>query len=142
MRAKWRLEQAILCLIITLFSSCAVRVQRVFPVISDAKAEISLAEQAEAKTLASRELDEAKMLISQADAALQRGDVREAERLAERALLTARYARLLASYKRLRREIERERMEIEALRRDLESARRMREAAESELKRLTGGEGR
>lgn len=110
-------------------------------VMSDARMEIALAEQADASTLASREIDEARILLSQAEKAAGEGDEGQAERLAERALLTARYARILASYRKLKKEIEREEIELQTLQREVEAAKVKRRSAEAELKRLTGGGG-
>jgi DNA repair exonuclease SbcCD ATPase subunit len=108
--------------------------------MSDARMEVALAEQVEAPTFASREMDEARMLLSQADRFLKEGDEKQAKRLAERALLTARYARTLASYRKLKRKLDKEEIELQTLQRELEAARVKREAAEAELRRLRGKE--
>lgn len=109
---------------------------------SDARLEIALAEQADASTYASREIDEARILLSQAERAAGEGDEKGAERLAERALLMARYAKILASYRKLKREVEREEIELQTLQREVEAAKVKRQSAEAELKRLTkGGDG-
>jgi len=109
--------------------------------MSDARMEIALAEQADASTFASREIDEARILLSQAERAVREGDEKRAERLAERALLTARYARILASYRKLKKEVEREEIELQTLQREVEAAKVKRQSAEAELRRLTRGGG-
>lgn len=127
-------------IVLSSLASCAYMSSPPLSLMSDARMEVALAEQVEAPTFASREMDEARMLLSQADRFLKEGDEKQAKRLAERALLTARYARTLASYRKLKRKLDKEEIELQTLQRELEAARVKREAAEAELRRLRGKE--
>lgn len=123
-----------------LASSCSLMMTPSTPLISDARTEIALADQAQANLLASREADEARMLLSQAEGALSEGDSKRAEQLAQRAVLMARYARILATYKSLKKQVETEELELETLQRELEAAKKKKEDAEAELAALMGGQ--
>ena len=102
----------------------------------DTKAQIGIAKEAEAETLANQELADAEQMLAQAETVLDTGDEHQAYRLGMRAYLNARLAEATANLRRNEDQAIEITKELESKLRAADAALRQLEEAEDELKRL------
>lgn len=102
----------------------------------DARAQIEVAKQAEAATLASQELADAEQMLAQAETALNAGEGDQAYRLGMRAYLNARLAEATAILGRSEGQAIEVTKQLESKLRAADAALRQLEEAEDELERL------
>ena len=102
----------------------------------DARAQIEIAKQAEAATLASQEFADAEQMLAQAETVLEMGDEHQAYRLGMRAYLKARQAEASAILSRNEAQAIEITKELESKLRAADAALRQLEEAENDLKRL------
>ena len=126
-----------LCLMIMLVSvGCGGSNKFTAGLLDDAGAQIGAAKEAEAETLANRELADAEQMLAQAETALDTGDEDQAYRLGVRALLKARLASAIASLRRTEYQATEVATRLESRLRAADAAHRQFEEAEDELERL------
>ena len=126
-----------LCLSIALANfGCGGKSQPAAGMLYDAKAQIGIAKEAEAETLASQEFADAEQMLAQAETVLEMGDEHQAYRLGMRAYLKARLAEASAILRQNEAQAIEITKELESKLRAADAALRQLEGAENELKRL------
>lgn len=126
-----------LCLSIVLANfGCGGKSQPAVGLLYDAKAQIGIAKEVEAETLASQEFADAEQMLAQAETVLDTGDEHQAYRLGMRAYLKARLAEASAILRRNEVQAIEITKELESKLRAADAALRQLEEAEDELKRL------
>ncbi len=115
---------------------CGGKSQPAAGMLYDAKAQIGIAKEVEAETLASQEFADAEQMLAQAEAVLDTGDEHQAYRLGMRAYLNARLAEASAVLRRNEAQAIEITKELESKLRAADAALRQLEEAENELKRL------
>lgn len=126
-----------LCSVIVLANfGCGGKSQPAAEMLYDAKVQIEIAKEAEAKTLANQEFADAEQMLAQAETVLDMGDEHQAYRLGMRAYLKARLAEASAILRRNETQAIEITKELESKLRAADAALRQLEEAEDELKRL------
>jgi uncharacterized protein YPO0396 len=131
-----RLAAALCSAIVLANFGCGGKSQPVAGMLYDAKAQIGIAEAAEAKTLANQEFADAEQMLAQAETVLDMGDEHQAYRLGMRAYLKARLAEASAILRRNEAQAIEITKELESKLRAADAALRQLEEAEDELKQL------
>ena len=115
---------------------CGGKSQPVGRLLYDARAQIGIAKEAEAETLANQEFADAEQMLAQAEAALNAGEDDQAYRLGMRAFLKARLAEAIAIWRRNEDSAIELTKKLESKLRSADAALRRLEEAENELERL------
>ena len=115
---------------------CGGKSQPVGRLLYDARAQIGIAKEAEAETLANQEFADAEQMLAQAETVLDMGDEHQAYRLGMRAYLKARLAEASAILRQNEAQAIEITKELESKLRAADAALRQLEEAEDELKQL------
>ena len=131
-----RLVVALCSAIVLANFGCGGRSQPAAEMLYDARAQIGIAEAAEAETLANQEFADAEQMLAQAETVLDMGDEHQAYRLGMRAYLKARLAETSAILRQNEAQAIEITKELESKLRAADAALRQLEEAEDELKQL------
>lgn len=131
-----RLVVALCSAIVLANFGCGGRSQPAAEMLYDARAQIGIAKEAEAETLANQEFADAEQMLAQAETVLDMGDEHQAYRLGMRAYLKARLAETSAILRQNEAQAIEITKELESKLRAADAALRQLEEAEDELKQL------
>lgn len=122
--------------VIVMSFGCGMSSRYAVRVIHDAKSQIISAQAANAQSLATQSLEDAKQMLFQAESALDSGKTEEAYRLGRRANLIAKIAESIAIANRLEEQARKVEEELELRMQTTEKAMRELEQAVVELQQL------